>query len=549
MKHLKYSIFLFFIMASLIVEAQNPDLPTGEVEIIKNFEALLQEAEKLDIEPSLPSLDTTTKRQTYFVPAKTITVDYLPPKIRPIAMKSGQKVKVYNGYAKLGAGFPTSFFADASYNLLAQKQINVGVDLKHHSANNTPRIDNQRFSHTSAGIDGTYYHEQGFAVNGGLRYSLNNEFAYGYNFDNPIPSDTVRATDEVRLGYSTFEAKAKIFNGEKTVADFNYSAGMDIYRFTDGDLDIGRETGFALNFNGTKWFNEKHPLSITLITDFTGFRMGDADENKQNLNNFYLQPNFTYHADRFKIKLGTNIASHKDEFFFFPDVELNVNVLGSALAAFAGAGGNLNKNSYRSLANYNPYITDDVTIQNTREYDFYGGIKGNVSGINYMAKAGYKTTDNLALFLTQEDDITRFDVLYDSVGIAYVGGTLSANITDDLEALGTVNFNNYLTTDELRAWHLPAFDLNFGLKYRTMEDKLTAKAELFIQNGVPYLDEDELEQTLNGLFDVSLGVDYRFTENIGVFLDVYNLANNQRQRWYRYPTFGINVLGGVTARF
>ena len=536
---------IFFLACCFTLVAQNPDLPTGEVEVIKNFDALLLETEKLDVEPSLPALDTTTKRQTYFVPSKTITVDYLPPKIRPIAMKSGQKLKVYNGYAKLGAGFPASFYADASYDIFAQKQIDVGVDLKHHSANNTNKVDNQRFSHTSAGVDGTYYHKQGFAVNAGLRYGVNNEYAYGYNFDNPIPSDTVRLADDVRLRYSTFEAKAKVFNGEPTVGDFNYSAGADIYYFTDGDLDIGKETGFALTFNGTKWFNEKHPLSVTLITDFTNFRLVE----KQTLNNFFLQPNFTYHADAFKVKIGTNIASHKDEFSFFPDVEVTANVIGSALAAFAGATGTLNKNNYRNLANYNPYIRSQIDIRNTKEYDFYGGVKGNVSGINYLAKVGYKNTNNLALFLSHPDTINRFNVLYDSVGIVYIGGTVSAIIAQNLEALGTIHFNNYNPSQQLRAWHLPAFDLNFGLKYKTLEDKLTVKAELFIENGVPYLDDDGLEQTLNGLFDISLGANYRFSENFGVFLDIYNLADNQRQRWYRYPTFGINVLGGITARF
>jgi hypothetical protein len=32
-------------------------------------------------------------------------------------------------------------------------------------------------------------------------------------------------------------------------------------------------------------------------------------------------------------------------------------------------------------------------------------------------------------------------------------------------------------------------------------------------------------------------------------LDVNNLLNQKRQRWENYPTFGMNILGGISARF
>jgi hypothetical protein len=34
-----------------------------------------------------------------------------------------------------------------------------------------------------------------------------------------------------------------------------------------------------------------------------------------------------------------------------------------------------------------------------------------------------------------------------------------------------------------------------------------------------------------------------------VFLDINNLLNNRRERWYRYPTIGTNFMGGFVARF
>ena len=63
------------------------------------------------------------------------------------------------------------------------------------------------------------------------------------------------------------------------------------------------------------------------------------------------------------------------------------------------------------------------------------------------------------------------------------------------------------------------------------------------------INDDGEADNLNGLFDLSLGAEYQATENIGIFFQLNNLANNRRQRWANYPTYGINILGGITARF
>ena len=91
--------------------------------------------------------------------------------------------------------------------------------------------------------------------------------------------------------------------------------------------------------------------------------------------------------------------------------------------------------------------------------------------------------------------------------------------------------------------------MNGTLIYTTLEDQLQVKAELFFENGVPFINSAGEADRLNSLFDISLGAEYFFTDNIGGFLQINNLANNRRERWQGYPTFGLNVLAGVSARF
>lgn len=539
---------ILFLLTIQVVGLAQKDLPSGQVDVIRNFEARLLESDPIKIRPELPALDTSVRRMTYNIASKTFEVEYQPPKIRPIAMRGEDLPQGYNGYARLGGGFPGSLLGEAAYNVNVEDKYNFGINVYHHSANNTKNLENQKFGYTNLGAHGTYYLEQGFGVNAHLGYTIDNVHFYGYNeLNEGRDQPFVFEPEDVKQSFTTFDVGAQLFNSKRTEADFNYHAGFEAYFFGDDNFyNTASENGFKLDIGATKWFNEKHPFRINLITDFTGFQ----DTAKQSLNNFFLQPSFTFHGSVFKAKIGANIASHEDEFSLFPDIELSANIAGAVLGAFIGAEGSLQKNTFRSLSDYNPFIVSRLQVENTRYMHYYGGIRGNFQGIEYRAQIGYKQADDLALFLVNADTIIpRFDVLYDTVNIVNINGTLTFPLSKELTILGTVNYNLYDPKNQEKAWHLPALTVNGGVRYSTMEGKLLVKGDIFLENGVPYRNDQGDAESLNALFDVSLGADYLFTSNIGAFVQINNLANNRRQRWQHYPMFGLNALIGISARF
>lgn len=543
-RYIKYVSLVLVLLTGYALNAQ--DLPTEQVDVVKSFDARLLDAEKFNLTPRLPEVDTAKKTQAYMVHNKSLNVEYLPPKIKPLAMRGDALQESYNGYAKLGAGFPRAFYIDGSYDLVTEENFNVGVGFFHHNASNSNKVENQRFAYSNARAEGTYYFDQGFAVNGKLGYTVDNIFYYGYNGLNEERDTNLFSFDKsiVKQSFSTFSAAASIFNGERTVADFNYSAGVDFYFMEDNFA--ARETGFVLHMKGTKWFQEKHPLDVVLTTDFTSYR----DTSKQQLHNFFLTPTFTYHANNFTAKIGASVASHDDEYYFFPKAELSAQVAGSILGAFVGAEGSLSKNNLKNLSDYNPYIATRLDIRNTVYYHFYGGIKGNYQGIDYRAQIGYKTADDLALFLVNGDSIPRFDVVYDTADIVTFSAQIIAPLFEGFKITGSIAQNFYSLKNEDKAWHLPSLTLNAGVSYTTLEDKsLTLKGEFFLENGVPFKDSNMEAANLNTLFDVSVGADYKISEQLGVFLQINNLANNKRQRWQYYPVYGLNFLAGITTRF
>lgn len=539
----KISLFAFCCWAFAQPLFAQKDLPTESATIVKDFDARLLESNKLNVPPTLPALDTTTKRQDYLVPPKPLTLSYDAPTLRPIGMKSSKKEKEYNGYLKGGGGVPASVYGELGYAYQSGENFDGKVWLRHHSANKKS-YENQRFSNNDFLVNGNIYLDNNLAVEAQAGYTYDRVHFYGYDHDS-----LEYMPEQVRQNYKTFELGGRLYNSERTDADLNFSVAPKFYSFSD--YYSNKETGFDLNLGATKWFAEKHPLRLTIRTDFTSYN----DTVKQTLNNIYLQPNFTFHTDFLKFKIGGIFASNRDEFQVFPDAELNLRLWGDGLQVFAGAGGDLRKNTYRTISEYNPFIQmRGVDLRNTSWLNFYGGLKGNLGWLEYQGQVSYGKASDLALFQTRFDTaalpgVTRFGVVYDTANIFGIQGTIKLTPIKSLVVTGTVSQNVFELFNEEDRWGLPGLEVNANGVYTLLDGKASIKASVYLADAVPYLDQEGIARKSDALFDLSFGGAYRFTDNIGVFLDFNNVLNNTRERWFTYPMYGINILGGITARF
>ncbi len=157
--------------------------------------------------------------------------------------------------------------------------------------------------------------------------------------------------------------------------------------------------------------------------------------------------------------------------------------------------------------------------------------------------------------MVQVQSLTRFHILYDTVKIFNIQGTVKLTPIKNLVLSATLSQNVYDTEtsgtseDELAAWGLPEIEGNFGAIYTLLEGKASLKANFYTADKIAYRDEIGAFGKGQALYDLSLGGTYFFTKNVGAFLDINNVLNNKRERWYRYPTVGLNFLAGITARF
>lgn len=540
-KVLFLSCMLLFSTYAVLAQKEKDKLGSESTDVVKSFEARLLESNKINVLPQLPPLDTSTQKQNYVVPPRPLIVKYDPPKLKPIGMRTVKEEKPLNGYLKAGAGVPKAFWGEAGYYFKSSDKFDGKVWFRHHSQNAEKAIENQKFMNNDFLLNSNYYINENVAAEAKIGYSADRVHYYGYQVDS-----INRSSEAVRQDFKTLDLAARLYNKERNDADINYSVAPRFYKLTD--YYSNTETGFSFDISATKWFAEKHPLRVSIRPDLTKF----TDTATQKLNNIYLQPSFTFHSDIVKVKVGGNFVNNRDEFSIFPDVELGLRVLGDGIQLFAGASGDLRKNTYRTLSEYNPfYQIRGSRLRNTRFDNYYAGIRGNLGWLDYSAQGGYAKVSDLALHQTLfQDSLTQFRTIYDTARITNLQGAVKLTLFKDLALTGTLSQNiTFELSNQSKPWGLPLTEGNFGAIYSVLKGKASLRGNAYIADGIWFRDAENIVRQTGVLFDLSLGGNYYFTKNIGAFLDINNLLNNKRQRWYNYPTIGTNFMAGLTARF
>jgi outer membrane receptor protein involved in Fe transport len=98
-----------------------------------------------------------------------------------------------------------------------------------------------------------------------------------------------------------------------------------------------------------------------------------------------------------------------------------------------------------------------------------------------------------------------------------------------------------------KAWGLLPIELRSSVRLQVMKD-LYLNTELFAFDG-PWVMLKNDRKNLQGSFDLSAGLEFRVVKNVKVWAQFNNIFNREYQRWYQYPTYGFNFLGGVVFSF
>ncbi len=458
-------------------------LPGSEVRVEKLFDARLAEAKRVELRPSIPQIDTTRLPQRYEAIPVVSEISYDPPKIRPLAVKVDAPPIAHKGFARLGAGFAPGWIGDAGY-VTRNESIALRGDLHTYGFQATDDED-QRYAEVNALLGGTYYANNGMAIDLDFDYD-GQRFRY-YGFEEAVDDTSQTLTEEQnRQFFSTFGLRAGIRNTKPNNVGIDYFVRAGAHFLTDNFSTKERNSLFEIG--GRKDLNEQWYAEAEFEIDLTKFSTTalTVTNDESELNNFSFIPTIGAHFDQLGFRVGATISNSADEFKIFPNAEVSYG-LGGGFVIVAGADGGLRKNNYTRMTRYLPFLVRDLEeLRNAEEWRIYGGIQGQTRGVNYKATASYSRINNLALYLQDSTEIYKFRPAFDTANVLGLRIEATMPLASRINGRLQIDARSFDLNTADKPYLIPSFDAQLKVGYEVIEDKFTASAILTGQNALPF---------------------------------------------------------------
>ena len=536
--------------------------------------------------PEVKEEDHTKPLVSYAVLPKKVNVSFIPEPIKPARLKVREPLeKLYPGYLKAGFGNYVTPLVDFYYGGTRSRKNSWGLNLKHFSSAQGP--DDVGFSGFSENAFGASYNHflDYHTLSFDLKYNRDVAYYYGFDLTDSTFANFKDAKDDIRTTYNNINFSAQLESHYKDSAKLNHTVDLN-YNFLMGNYQ-NRENRLVLGGRVQKYFG-KELARLDFSLDYNDYMhqsyaaldsnqlVAELSENEFNVlqNSAILKvtPSINALRKNFKAHIGASmqVDSRSGGFHLFPHAEVKYSLFNDMFIPYAGATGNIDRNSFQSVTADNPFVSSAVQLKNTvQRYEIYGGIRGSFSSsmsFNMRVSHG-RYTDMLffyndTLFSMQN----KFDVVYDNANVLKVGGQLGYRAGERLKLYSRLDFYQYDMDVEAHAWHMPSLEISVGGVYN-MADKLIIRADLFFigQRHAKLLKEpsgQDLSEVIspdgndvyypvemNAIFDGNLGLEYRLTKKVSAFVNVNNLTTKKYQMWLRYPNQSINILFGGTVRF
>lgn len=523
--------------------AQTNELEEAEIVIRKDRQILLPLATRnFEKIPQLPKLEVPELQQ-YKFSSFDLNLNPFMPSFGTVPYNSAAPVyDLKSNYVKLGYGNYITPYLEAYLGSKRAENFLYNLYVRHMSSERGPVAgENSANGQTEAVVGGKFFDGTN-AIAGSLIYNRFNTHYYGYNPVLDLPSDDIEQV------FNKFSAKFSVNRTRKDVPyDYHFTTIWGFFK----DVNDARENKFYFDLGGELEINANWKAELNLITTFSN--RNDLIEETRNYMN--LMPRVVYQKNALDLNAGFNVAGDNDSgrgIKLYPAIEGGY-LINSSLRVYAGFEGDVEMNTFESMAKENPWLTRGFDLRNTEKAaDFYGGASMQLlDGLNLNVKASYARLNDLTFITNDISDSTRFNVLYDteSVDRLTISSSLNFEKKDLLRSALTFDYFNYSLGTLAEAWHRPDFKIDFNNTFYPLKN-LVFTFDLYYMAGLNGLNgETGQSEALDDILDLNLGGRYSINQRIGVFLKLNNLLGKEYQRYLNYPTRGMQVLGGVSFTF
>ncbi len=511
------------------------------IDIISTNQPKLRDAYKLNLTASLPGIDTTRPSMKYEIPALNLNFMYQAMPLKPLALGKDSLSYLQNNFVKLGYGNYKTPYVQAGFGSGRQDMYNYGLYVNY-TGSKGKEIPDQDYSNLNVLASGTYLLPK-FRFDGSVGYDRNTVHYYGYGHD----TASYKKKD-IEQTFNQVTASVGLQNRPQNDWAFTFQPKVKFILFNDSYKRT--ENTFQLNVPIRKQVFEDIFIKVEGVFDLSTYKQDNNRAINNNIASIHpavdiMKPGFVLHA-------GVNPTWSNGEFYLLPDIVNESHLIRKKLILSSGWISYFEKNTYRNLANKNPFLAGlPGEMLNTRVEEKYTGIKGTLgSHFNYNTKFASVTWYNMPLFVNDSADTKKFTTRNEAQLRAFqLHGEVGYIEEEKFQARVSFDWYNYNKQEtEVQPWHLPAFQGDLFAQY-TIAKKLHLNADLFALSGSYYLLPNKDFGKTKSAWDLNAGASYDIGKNFGLWVNANNLFNTHYQRYYLYPTYGFNIVGGVMIKF
>lgn len=522
-------------------QAQDPN-KKQTIEITSSYKPSLRNPVKIDLTATPVAPDTTRPRMAYFIPPQNLFFAYQPALSRPLSLQADTGILLGNrNQLKVGFGNFSTPYVNGNFSFGDGKTSLFNLSGDYISSKG--KIKYQDFSEMGVKGTGSIF-TSGHEIDFGIGFANSQYFQYGY--DHEIFSNYT--ADELKRNYQDISVNLGMKNTEVNEAGINYNPTLSYHKF--GRETYVSENNLIVNIPAEKKFGDHIMAKLAASGDFNSYQI---KSNSLKVSNSLLQiaPAIVYYSDVVSINAGMSPTWNNSELSVLPNLYAELQIEPNVFSIQAGWIGKFIPNTFRSLAKENPYMQDPISFQNTKETQYYGGIKASLgSHFNFNAKVGYLSYKNMPLFINDNFDGKSFLISNESsMSNFQLHGDINYISQDQFTLTAGMDLNTYSgLKDNTNAWGLYPLKLYGSIRWNPIKD-LIIKGDLATFSGAKALNPDKSVKDLNGGTDLSAGAEYKITKMFSAWLDFNNVLNSKYQRINQYPVYGFQVLGGVIIRF
>ena len=515
------------------------------VTITSAFKPYLRYAAKVNFTAASPVIDSSKMDVVYTIPSQNLFFTYQPIPLKPLALPIDSGYIWENKqYIKLGAGNASSYLAEVALSFGDGK--NTITNLRGNFLSATGSLPAQQSTKWGIDLLSIFNTRNNDEWTTHPYYQSSTQYFYGYE-----PSTLPYQKDQLLQQFSTIGLEAGMQNKTANSMGIKYHPQIMVTRFIDNRE--ANENNFVLKAPINKAFGKIYALDVGINTDLSTANFPLIPNPLILKNNLYsINTSLQFKTPNFKLNAGLLPSWDNENFSLFPNLFAEAKVADINLVLEAGWVGNFQKNSYRSLASFNPWINTLTNgLLNTKISEQYAGMKA-ASGdhLTYQLKVSLLQLNNQPLFLNDTNDGKTFRVIFEPEMQAFrVHAELSYAEKESIAVSAGVTYSQYSALQvNSKAWGLLPLEATGSLKWKLLKD-LQVKADLFLWDGSPYQDKTLQTKKGNAVADLNLGAEFTVIPKLNLWLQMNNLLNTSYQRWNQYSVLGFTILGGVVYSF